>query len=153
MSCSEPRRPGGVNRAKVDATGKLAVGDGSGPLTVDGTVNANPSLPAKPIVIVATDLGTTAVKIYGPQTKPFGITSLTLTVVPSCSTELVTLDSVTSTGGKFELMDTLLEPGKSVQYLFPTPLVTTPPAGGTAWLTASADDDSCVILSGVGVQS
>ena len=54
--------PGGVNRAKVDATGKLAVGDGSGPLTVDGTVSANPSLPAKPIVIISTEVDTAATR-------------------------------------------------------------------------------------------
>jgi hypothetical protein len=144
--------PGGVNRAKVDATGKLAVGDGSGPLTVDGTISANPSLPARPIVITATDLGTAPTTIYGPQSKPFGITSLTLTVVPTCGTQLFTLRSVTSTGGKYDLMDTLLDAGKSVQYLFPTPLVTTPPAGGSASLTAFTANDSCVIVSGVGIQ-
>ena len=66
---------------------------------------------------------------------------------------LFTLDSVTSTGGKYEIMDTDLDPGKSVQYVFPTPLVTTPPAGGTASLKAFTDVDSCVLLSGVGVQS
>src|SRR5712691_4185802 len=37
--------------AKVDSGGHLLVGDGSGPLTVDGTVNDRAALPTKPIVI------------------------------------------------------------------------------------------------------
>jgi hypothetical protein len=35
--------PGGVNRAKVDAGGSVHVGDGTGPLSVDGTVTARPT--------------------------------------------------------------------------------------------------------------
>ena len=146
--------PGGVNRAKVDATGKLEVGDGSGPLTVDGTIAAKPLLPAKPIVITATDLSTAPSTIYGPQSQPFGITSFTVAVSPLCSgSQVVELDSVTSTGGKFALLELFLNPGTTQQYLFPTPLVTTPPAHGTARLSAFADNDTCVVVSGVGVQS
>ncbi len=145
--------PGGVNRATVDATGKLAVGDGSGPLTVDGTITAKPSLPAKPIVIPATDLGTASTTIYGPQSKPFGITSLTVTVLAGCGTQIFELDSVTSIGGKFTLVYTYLNASTSQQYLFPTPLVTTPPTGGKAWLAASGTDSGCMVVSGVGVQN
>src|SRR3954469_9432983 len=34
--------------AKVSADGKLAVGDGAGPLSVDGTVASRPSAPSSP---------------------------------------------------------------------------------------------------------
>src|SRR2546423_1356342 len=34
--------------AKVDASGKLLVGDGAGPLSVDGTVSARPWVPSSP---------------------------------------------------------------------------------------------------------
>jgi hypothetical protein len=38
VNIADPATP--ANKAKVDATGKLAVGDGTGPLTVDGTTTA-----------------------------------------------------------------------------------------------------------------
>jgi hypothetical protein len=143
--------PGGVNRAKVDTTGKLAVGDGSGPLTVDGTVGSRQSLPAKPIVIVTTDIGNAFTKIYGPVAAPFGISSLTVT--NGCSTAtLFGIDSVTSNGGKFSIQVALIPPMQTTQFTYPSMLVTTPPAGGTASLQASATD-SCAIVNGVGVQS
>jgi hypothetical protein len=143
--------PGGVNQAKVDATGKLAVGDGTGPLSVDGTVNDRPVLPKQPILITprgALEAGTT---IYGPVTKPFGISSLTLDNVCTGSANF-TLSSVTNPGGPAVIESVELGPGQIFQLVYPVPLVTTPPAGGTVSLSASSEL-TCVQVSGVGYQS
>jgi hypothetical protein len=143
--------PGGVNQAKVDATGKLAVGDGTGPLSVDGMVNARPALPTKPIVIIsqgAQDAGTT---LYGPASKPFGLGSLTLD--NGCDTSAYFhLSSVTSPGGSVIIEYVVLDPHQTFQLGYPIPLVTSPPPGGTVLLQGSSGG-GCVTVSGVGYQS
>lgn len=144
--------PGGVNHAKVDSTGRLDVGDGSGPLTVDGAVSSTAALPAKPITIALTGVEGTLAVLYGPQSKRFGITNLVVFVPSSCDDQLVQIESVTSSGGKFPLFDTIVNAGATQQFTFPTPLVLTPPTGGTVSLEAAAT--TCVAaISGVGVQT
>jgi hypothetical protein len=136
--------------AKVDASGKLTVGDGSGSLTVDGTVNDRPALPSKPIVILPQIASSSGTTIYGPVSKPFAIGSLTLT--EGCGNlGFFFLYSVTSPGGTAHLETVAVPALQTVQLTFPIPLVTTPPAGGTASLQAQGAD--CVIVSGVGYQS
>ncbi len=142
--------PGGVNKAKVDPIGQLEVGDGSGPLTVDGTVSARPVLPAKPITITQTLLqGTTP--LYGPVSKAFGITSLTL--MNNCPSEQnFTLDAVTTPGGTFHVQAINVASAQSLQLTFPSPLVVAPPAGSTAELQAEGSA-FCIYVTGVGIQS
>ncbi len=143
--------PGGVNRAKVDTTGKLAVGDGSGSLTVDGTVNDRPALPTKPIVITSRFAQPSATTIYGPVSTRFGIGSLTLTNICG-GRSYFGLYSKTTPGSTFLVQDATLQANETVHFDYPIPLVTTPPAGGTAELQASGTD-GCIFVSGVGYQT
>ena len=138
--------PGGVNRAKVDSTGALAVA-------------ARPALPTKPIVITAT--GTPLVSgnpvpvlLYGPAAKAFGLTSLTISSFGfGCATNPhFTLYSVVTGGATYVLEEVDVPAEGTLHLVFPAPLVTTPPVGGTVSLTAEAT--VCpVIVSGVGIQS
>jgi len=67
--------------AKVDSGGRLAVGDGSGPLTVDGTVAGRPAAPTTPWRASEDfDLGHSfpGVPIAGPSSSPINITSLSI---------------------------------------------------------------------------
>ena len=143
--------PGGVNRAKVDATGKLAVGDGSGSLTVDGTVNERAALPTKPIVITPVAAGASFTTIYGPVSKAFAMGSLTLTNGCGGAQSFV-LYSHTSPGGDFLIHSGYVGAQQTVHLTYPIPFVTTPPAGGTASLRAGSVA-GCVSVSGVGYQT
>ena len=76
--------------AKVDSTGKLAVGDGAGPLSVDGTVTGRSAAPASPWFSRALNIANTSgVFLAGPSASPINVTSL------SISTDLSTGDGLT----------------------------------------------------------
>ena len=139
-------------RAKVDSTGHVVVGDGSGSLTVDGTVNERAALPTKPIVIIPRTASTAPTTIYGPVSKPFAIGSLTLTNLCSDGTHFIEFSSSMSPGGDFVIQLTEVPALQTVHVAFPIPLVTTPPSGGTASLEA-VSSGSCVNVSGVGYQT
>ena len=62
--------------AKVSSDGKLAVGDGAGPLDVTGTVTDRPAAPASPWRASATfDISDW---IAGPSASPINVTSLSI---------------------------------------------------------------------------
>ena len=70
-----------ANTAKVDSTGRLNVGDGLGPLSVDGTVVGRPAAPASPWhVSVGIERGRF---ILGPSSSPINITSISLSTTDS----------------------------------------------------------------------
>jgi hypothetical protein len=142
--------PGGVNRAKVDTTGKLAVGDGVGPLTIDGSVGA--SLPTKPIAIPVTFVGSASVAthLYGPQTLRFGLTSLTVSNSNGSNGATFLLQTAQSNGIKTSLFTAFLAPASTSHFVFPTALVAAPPAGGTVSIVAFGVG---LEVSAVGVQS
>jgi hypothetical protein len=145
--------PGGVHQAKVDATGHLYVGDGAGQLTVDGTVNARPTTPTKPIVMTPWVATASLTPIYGPATKPFAIGSLSITSACTSETQFI-LWSQTSTSSNFELQVEDLSPNQTVHVTYPIPLVTTPPPGGTVSLAISSQPNSnCILVSAVGYQT
>ena len=78
--------------AKVSSDGKLAVGDGAGPLSVDGTVSDRPAAPASPWRAMKEIQGINfGVPIAGPSAAPINVTSL------SISTEATTGSGVTAT--------------------------------------------------------
>src|SRR5205807_3355084 len=115
--------------AKVDSSGQVLVGDGSGALTVDGTVNNRQTLPSKPIVtgpklISASSLTT----VFGPVNKAFAITSLTIVNECGCS-QGVAVYTTTSTGGQFQIEFASLASRQTLQLTYPSPLIATPPAG------------------------
>ncbi len=137
--------------AKVDSGGHLLVSDGAGPLTIDGTVNDRPALPTKPIVITPRAVFTSLTMIYGPASKPFAIGSLTLT--NTCdSLQPLRFYSSTAPGGDAQIADSWVPADQTVHVTYPIPLVTTPPAGGTASLKAIGGN-GCVDVSGVGYQT
>jgi hypothetical protein len=143
--------PGGVNQAKVDANGRLSVGDGKGALTVDGSVS--PALPSKPITIPVTGLSGPGTQVfYGPQSKPFGISSITLG--NSCNIAVsFYLYASQSTGGLFNIEYANVGPGETTHLVYPSPLVSSPPPGGTVTLEASPSEYGCISMTAVGVQS
>jgi hypothetical protein len=67
-----------ANKAKVTGDGKLNVGDGNGPLTVDGTVGSRPVAPSSPFHAVQEHIAfATKALLLGPTTSPVNITSVT----------------------------------------------------------------------------
>lgn len=72
-------------QARVDATGRLVVGDGGGPLTVDGSTRPlAPALPWSGRAILPND--TTHGLLAGPVATTINLTSLTVTAFPSSGT-------------------------------------------------------------------
>jgi hypothetical protein len=136
--------------AKVDSAGKLAVGDGAGPLSVDGTVTDRPAAPGSPWG-VSIDIQGNLVLIAGPSAVPINVTSLSIsTDEPSGSNLYVNLQgySVPSSnsicgfhingGFLWEIRDA----GDGVtplSFTFPTPLQFKPAANMKACVFAISD--------------
>jgi hypothetical protein len=135
--------------AKVDSNGKLAVGDGSGPLSVDGTVAGRPAAPATPWR-ASEDITAPFKAITGPTLSPINVTSLSVSTdmqtgsalhiflvaghVPSSATSCT---GATNDGTLWHIRDA----GDGVtplSFTFPTPLQWKPPANTKACLLASA---------------
>jgi hypothetical protein len=141
--------------AKVSSDGKLAVGDGAGPLSVDGTVTDRPAAPASPWHALVDGKATLGAQLLaGPSASPINVTSLTLSRKVSGSGVLAVLDpafvpsSATScTGATFEsdVFWTLLDMGAGttpLSFTFPTPLQYKPPANTKACLFAGTNDSA-----------
>ncbi len=69
--------PVNANTAKVDPAGKLDIGDGAGPLSVDGTVTSRPAAPASPWRASKGIQAALAI-IAGPSASPINVTSLSI---------------------------------------------------------------------------
>jgi hypothetical protein len=68
--------------AKVDSAGRLSIGDGAGPLTVDGVVSGRPAAPSAPWWAsedIQASLGS-RVLIAGPRSTPIDVTSLSISI-------------------------------------------------------------------------
>jgi hypothetical protein len=63
--------------AKVDSGGKLLVGDGGGPLSVDGTVASRPAAPGSPWH-ASQQIQNSGTFIAGPSALPINVTSLSI---------------------------------------------------------------------------
>jgi hypothetical protein len=149
-----------ANFAKVDSAGKLAVGDGSGPLSVDGTVTGRPAAPASPWH-ASEDISTPKF-IAGPSASPINLTSLSIsTTAPSGSGVLVFLaghhvpNSATSCSGAIfdGTIWRIRDAGDGVtpvSFTFPTPLQLKPPANTKACLLAQALTPYTTDLNAVG---
>jgi hypothetical protein len=147
--------------AKVDSTGKLSVGDGAGPLTVDGTVSARPAAPASPWR-ASTNVSNGLSLIAGPSASPINLTSLSVsTDSPSGSGLVVVLYGyhVPSNAASCNapIFDTNLwvirDAGDGVtpvSFTFPTPLQWKPPANTKACLMASAATNTTTTMNAVG---
>ena len=170
-------RSSAANFAKVDAGGKLAVGDGSGPLTVDGTVKvgdgtcplsvdgtvaARPAAPASPWRAFVHIESPNTVYFAGPSASPINITSLSIsTAAASGSSVTVSLfswhvpNSATSCGAAVfdAFLWQILDAGDGVtplSFTFPTPLQVKPPANTKACVSAQATTNDTTIMNAVG---
>jgi len=77
----DPLNPAQI--AKVDPTGHLVVGDGGGPLTIDGAVGARIVAPANSFSHVEQlDLNAGEAAIYGPTSATINVTSVSISAIP-----------------------------------------------------------------------
>jgi hypothetical protein len=142
-------RSGSAYFAKVSSDGKLAVGDGAGPLDVGGTVTARPAAPAMPWVETNAFYQQSPAYIAGPSSLPINLTSLTLSTtatsgsgvsvflggryVPNSAT---TCEDSVGDGTLWQLRD--MGPGATpLSFTFPTPLQYKAPANMKACLRVS----------------
>jgi hypothetical protein len=131
--------------------GKLGVGDGRGPLTVDGAVRQ--AAPARPWRAALTTNG--QVSAVGPTTATIEVTSLTAT--RSSGTETVFLqeyilpaggtDCLLLTGSKV-LFEAYAAAGAPVSATFPAPLQVRPPNGRPHCLMVTGNVGTRVSVSG-----
>jgi hypothetical protein len=149
--------------AKVDSAGKLAVGDGAGPLSVDGTVSGRPVAPASPWHAQEEIQSTTGgVSIAGPSASPINLTSLSIsTNAPSGEGVPVLLhgghvltNAATCNGATIDqTVWYIRDAGDGVtplSFTFPTPLQWKSPANTKACLVAIAGGNFSVSINAVG---
>jgi hypothetical protein len=147
--------------AKVDSTGKLSVGDGSGPLNVEGTVTGRPAAPASPWH--AEGNIQSGLFIAGPSAVPINVTSLSISTNAATGQGLrVALlgdhvpSSATTCSGA--IADTQLwflrdigDGVTPVSFTFPTPLQWKPPANTKACLFVfTSNSISDITMNAVG---
>ena len=148
--------------AKVSSDGKLAVGDGAGPLSVDGTVASRPAAPASPWRFSGVIHSPNGAFIAGPSASPINLTSLSVsTNAPSGSGVQVSLlgrhvpSSASSCNGSIfdAFIWEIVDAGDGVtpvSFTFPTPLQFKPPANTKACLFAAASTNTPTVLNAVG---
>lgn len=82
MNIADPSNA--ANIAKVDSPGRLRVGDGSGSLTVDGTVTARPLTPSAPWQRAIAGRGSPGAflldELVGPTSRQINVSSLTIAI-------------------------------------------------------------------------
>lgn len=147
--------------AKVSSDGKLAVGDGAGPLSVDGTVASRPAAPASPWSS-STTLQADLVPIAGPSAAPINVTSFSFSWdapsgyanlhvyvysfhVPSSAT---TCSTTNQDGTIWQIHNMGVDTPYS--FTFPTPLQFKPPANTKACLYANAPSYYDTTMNAVG---
>jgi len=146
--------------ATVDSTGKLAVGDGSGPLSVDGTVVSRPAAPASPWR-ASEDIEGQEVFIAGPSAAPINVTSLSVSTDQQSGggvnvylyAHQVSSSATTCGGTIVATLWHIRDAGDGVtplSFTFPTPLQFKPAANMKACLTAYSDTLSTTTLNAVG---
>ena len=135
--------------AKVDSTGKLAVGDGAGPFSVDGTVAARSAAPASPWR-ASESIGNGGNFIAGPSATPINLTSLSISTdaasgnsvgVIVYGAQVPSSAMVCPGASSFVLLWEIRDLGDGaipLSFTFPTPLQWKPPANTKACLFATA---------------
>jgi hypothetical protein len=148
-------------KASVDAGHHLLVGDGSGPLTVDGTVSGRPAAPASPWR-ASQDIQGQFIFIAGPSSSPIDLTSLSISTDASSGANLnVYLDGAhvpsTATSCAGATLDGTIwhirDAGDGVtpvSFALPTPLQWKPPSNTKACLAAEAATASTTTINAVG---
>jgi hypothetical protein len=151
--------------AKVSSDGKLAVGDGAGPLSVDGTVASRLAAPASPWSASTSINGFAAPgqPIAGPSSVPINLTSLSLSTEAASGSDVDTvlygghvLSSATSCSppANFILLWRIRDLGDGttpLSFTFPTPLQEKPnPPSFKACLYAFTTTSSVTTINAVG---
>ena len=147
--------------AKVDSAGKLAIGDGSGPLSVDGTVASRPAAPGSPW-LASEDIQIQFKLLAGPSAVPINVTSLSVSTdqasgggedaylygfhVPSSATSCSTTNLDATLWHIRDLGDGVTP----LSFNFPTPLQWKPPANTKACLYAQVTTVSVTTMNAVG---
>lgn len=153
VTIGDPTTPG--NQAHVDASGRLQVGDGSGALTVDGTVRVAP--PAKPFVKYGNYSGTHV--LAGPTTSAIDVTSLAVSTnnssgsIVSLYVEQYPSTATKCTGEPYSIRYLWylhnLPHTTPVTAAFPTPLVApVPPSGRKNCLVVADSAQSSWTIGG-----
>jgi len=143
--------------AKVSSDGKLAVGDGAGPLSVDGTVTDRPAAPASPWH-ANLNIDANAGLLAGPSATPINLTSLSLSssdpnpVSANITAYYVASSATSCSVATFDQQLWLVvTPGVGVNsFTFPTPLQYKPPANMKACVFARAPSSFGVVANAVG---
>ena len=148
--------------AKVSSDGKLAVGDGAGPLTIDGTVGSRPAAPGSPWRISrGPGRGTSAAKfIVGPTTSAINVTAVSIAWRGGSATgsadvflyawyeaPSATTCSHTTFGGALWRLPGVGSALMPIVVTFPTPLQLKPPANGKACLEIAAPGLNPVVVA------
>jgi len=132
--------------AKVSSDGKLEVGDGAGPLSVDGTVSGRPAAPSSPWRTSEEFDLTAGASIAGPSSAPINLTSLSISTEATSGTNLTvslfgkhvpnsatTCVGATNDGLLWHIRD-MGEGTRPLEFNFPTPLQWKAPANTKACL-------------------
>jgi hypothetical protein len=153
--------------AKVSSDGKLSVGDGAGPLSVDGTVMDRPAAPASPWHWSGeADSGSASDGfIAGPSASPINITSLSLSTnspsgdglavvlwgyhVPKNATDCSAAFADTTATILWEI-DDLGDGATPFTFTFPTPLQFKAPANTKACVEARTNRADVTTVNAVG---
>jgi hypothetical protein len=146
-------------KASVDATHKVLVGDGSGSLTVDGSLTARPYPPASPWRASEDLGGSTAFKpIAGPSSSAINLTAIAATNKIGSAADLRLLAyAVAGTAtacGTTTYLGTIwhIYPPANTTFTqaFPTPMQVRPPTGQKVCLYASDWSTDNLILNASG---
>jgi hypothetical protein len=147
--------------AEVSSDGKLAVGDGAGPLSVDGTVSGRPAAPASPWRANAL-IHNGGNFIAGPSAAPINLTSLSISTdaasgngvgVIVYGAQVPSSAMVCPGASGFVLLWEIRDLGDGttpLSFTFPTPLQWKPPANTKACMFASAGTSSVTSMNAVG---
>jgi hypothetical protein len=134
----------GINTANVDAGHHLLVGDGTGALTVDGTVSRRPVPPASPFQFnIDAQIGETFVAGPAPLSTVINVTSLTISIPVNQGQRHIELRAVlqnaSATGCAFGGADLTIWHAENLTgnltASFPTPLQTPKAAGAKMCLS------------------
>jgi hypothetical protein len=148
--------------AKVSSDGKLAVGDGAGPLSVDGTLTSRPAAPSSPWRVSADIKLNAGAFIVGPSASPINVTSLSISTDAPTGEDIgvglyayhVASGATSCIGPVFDaILWQIRDLGDGVTPLsfdFPTPLQWKPPANTKACVWALAGTNSVTTMNAVG---
>jgi hypothetical protein len=130
------------NKARVDGGGRLYVGDGNGPLTVDGTVSGRPVAPATTWSKSAAFINFDNSVLVGPTASAIDVTAVSATIGAATNTTSVSfyIAAKKTTAGcdtsppALILWEGYVNSSTSIAAALPTPIRWQPPSGSKGCL-------------------